>query len=149
MGLDCSHDAWHGAYSSFARWRNWIAVQLDWDFEVDAQGNDKNYIIPDGRIPDVPTERYPIFDGLQDITENGNAFYGDWFEAPADVIDVLMVHSDCEGRIPARFCRPLAERLSLIMQEADPGDPSWRPNTISFIEGLLRAANRNEDVDFH
>lgn len=21
MGLDCSHNAWHGAYSAFMRWR--------------------------------------------------------------------------------------------------------------------------------
>lgn len=25
MGLDVSHDAWHGAYSAFTRWRNCLA----------------------------------------------------------------------------------------------------------------------------
>src|SRR5690606_32189044 len=25
MGLDCSHDAWHGAYSAFMRWREKLA----------------------------------------------------------------------------------------------------------------------------
>jgi hypothetical protein len=26
MGLDTSHDAWHGAYSAFTRWRNTVAA---------------------------------------------------------------------------------------------------------------------------
>ena len=25
MGLDCSHNAWHGAYSAFMRWRQKLA----------------------------------------------------------------------------------------------------------------------------
>lgn len=27
MGLDVSHDAWHGAYSAFTRWRHEIAPE--------------------------------------------------------------------------------------------------------------------------
>ena len=149
MGLDTSHDCWHGPYSSFARWRNWIARSLDWDFETDAEGNDKNYIIPEDRVPVLPKPMpLPVFCSLMDIHEHGNPFYGDWFEDPADVIDVLMVHSDCEGRIPTRFCLPLAQRLTLLIQDADP-DADWRTTTAQFINGLIRAANRNEDVDFH
>jgi len=29
MGLDTSHDAWHGAYSAFMRWRTEIARCID------------------------------------------------------------------------------------------------------------------------
>ncbi len=25
MGLDTSHDCWHGPYSQFMRWRTWLA----------------------------------------------------------------------------------------------------------------------------
>lgn len=28
MGLDTTHDAWHGAYSSFNAWRIWLASQI-------------------------------------------------------------------------------------------------------------------------
>lgn len=28
MGLDTSHDCWHGAYSAFARWRKRIAASI-------------------------------------------------------------------------------------------------------------------------
>ena len=28
MGLDTTHDAWHGAYSSFNSWRTWLATQI-------------------------------------------------------------------------------------------------------------------------
>lgn len=29
MGLDTSHDAWHGPYGSFMDWRIWLAWQID------------------------------------------------------------------------------------------------------------------------
>ena len=147
MGLDCSHDCWHGSYSGFGQWRGWIARQLGWSFDQDSRGVDYHYIIPDDRIPKKRVQ-LPIFDALQDIQYRGEPFMGDWFEDPVDVIDVLMVHSDCDGRIPARFCLPLAERLSVLIEGADP-DADWRTTTVRFIEGLIRAANRNEDVDFY
>lgn len=28
MGLDTTHDCWHGPYSSFGRWREWVAAQV-------------------------------------------------------------------------------------------------------------------------
>jgi hypothetical protein len=151
MGLDTSHECWHGAYSSFGRWRGWIAEQLGWEFDTGPDGNERDYlyVIPIERIPTRRNNVLPIFAGLMDIMYDGNPYMGDWYEPPEDIIDVLMVHSDCDGRIPARFCRPLAERLSLIVQDAELsiGD-DWRPRTNQFIEGLIRAANRNEDVLF-
>lgn len=33
MGLDTSHDAWHGPYSSFNRWRKDIASQIGIDLD--------------------------------------------------------------------------------------------------------------------
>jgi hypothetical protein len=43
MGLDVSHDAWHGAYSSFGRFRKALAKEID--IELDAmigfRGNKK------------------------------------------------------------------------------------------------------------
>jgi len=32
MGLDCSHNAWNGSYSAFARWRDFIAERGGYDF---------------------------------------------------------------------------------------------------------------------
>lgn len=34
MGLDCSHDAWHGPYSQFHRWRVWLGKQIGLPFEL-------------------------------------------------------------------------------------------------------------------
>ena len=28
MGLDTTHNAWHGPYSSFGTWRTWVAKQI-------------------------------------------------------------------------------------------------------------------------
>ena len=69
-----------------------------------------------------------------------------WKEEPDDAILVLMLHSDCEGIIPTRFCAPLAERLRLIAlsQEGWCQDATWQ-----FEQGLMLAFHRGEDVDFH
>jgi len=31
MGLDTTHDAWSGAYSSFMKWRVWLAKKIGLD----------------------------------------------------------------------------------------------------------------------
>jgi hypothetical protein len=31
VGLDTTHDAWHGAYSAFSRWRELIAVAAGYE----------------------------------------------------------------------------------------------------------------------
>lgn len=33
MGLDTTHDAWHGAYSSFKRFRIWLASLIGLDLQ--------------------------------------------------------------------------------------------------------------------
>lgn len=34
MGLDTTHNAWHGPYSSFNRWRHWLAEQIGIPLEL-------------------------------------------------------------------------------------------------------------------
>ena len=33
MGLDTTHDAWHGSYGSFAAWREWLANQKGFELK--------------------------------------------------------------------------------------------------------------------
>lgn len=154
MGLDTSHNCWHGPYSAFARWRNDIARVIGWAEEPRAIGT-TDYVIPAGRVP----KQAPLPD--ETVTEDGETYtikwsehydnsvwLGHWDTDPEDVIDVLMVHADCEGIIPNRFLHPLADRLMMIMGEQEPD--SWeRRVTGQFIVGLMDAMQRGEDVDFH
>ena len=34
MGLDTTHNAWHGPYSSFAKWRIWLASKIGLDLDT-------------------------------------------------------------------------------------------------------------------
>ena len=38
MGLDTTHDCWHGAYLAFSRWRDQLAEVAGYTFHKDAHG---------------------------------------------------------------------------------------------------------------
>lgn len=153
MGLDTSHNCWHGSYSNFALWRNDIGRIIGWDTTNTEGLGTTSYVIPEGRVP----EQDPLPD--EEVTTDGETYtirwsesydnkvwLGHWDKDPDDVIDVLMVHSDCEGTIFHRFCEPLAMRLLEIAKRQD----GWeQERSKQFIVGLLDAHDRGEDVDFH
>ena len=141
MGLDTSHDCWHGAYSAFTRWRNEIAkaagymvLPVDWG---------------DGRLIDsVMLEWHRITEA------NLN---GDWEATPADPLLVLFAHSDCKGEIRPAQAGPLADALEALLPKLadmpDGGHIGARGGYIEvtrkFIAGLREAAAAGESVDFH
>lgn len=132
MGLDTSHDCWHGPYSMFMRWREKLNLY-------------------------VMTERGKTDAGAAAIGHMGwtrEALVRAWEEGRYDdqsvPINVLMGHSDCEGEIPAEMCAPLADALEALlvrMPERALYDEA-RPATERFIAGLRRAAAAGEPVDF-
>lgn len=139
MGLDTSHDCWHGAYLAFMRWRNalelaagipqrefdgghgykWKAADIDWNSVTLAQLN------------------------------------GEWDKWPDDPLMILIVHQDCEGKIAAVHCGPLADRLEQLLPKlAEMGNGgghigAYVDETKQFIAGLRAAAEAQEDVEFH
>ena len=139
MGLDTSHDAWHGAYSAFDRWRNKIAevagyavwpVQNEHGILKDTVMIDWGHIIEDNLM-------------------------GKWEKPPEDPLIILIAHSDCEGEIQTEHCHALADRLVGLLpdlaNEQDVGGHigNYVDKTKTFIEGLRRAANAKETLDFH
>lgn len=134
MGLDCSHEAWHGAYSAFDRWRNKIAEVGGYALEKGEYGIE-----------------YPALNW--DIYTEKN-LWGDWKKQPADPLLVLIVHYDSEGVIHPAQAEPLARRLEELIdklpEEKDPGHiGDWREKTQKFIDGLRRAYEAGEDLEFH
>lgn len=83
MGLDTSHECWHGPYSSFHSWRKAIATAAGLDL-------DKLW---------------------EDTATNSNATTGRWTETPDNALMVLLLHSDCDGVIQHAQCKPLADAL--------------------------------------
>lgn len=141
MGLDTSHNCWHGAYSAFSRWREQIAQvagykMMDPTPEEQAQGFHRPYPMIE-------------WSGISDAN-----LQGEWTRTPADPLVVLIAHSDCDGVIHPAQAGPLADRLAELLPLLPDGDGGghigdWRTKTQAFIDGLRSAAQAGEDVDFH
>jgi hypothetical protein len=129
MGLDTSHDCWSGSYSAFGRWRCEIAKAAG---RPTAEGHLGERHVIEGDYP-------------------SRCYYGWWDENPEDILDVLLVHSDCEGYIFPHHLTPLADRLEGLLDKL-PDEP-WpygaRRATEQFINGLRKAADEYQIVTFH
>lgn len=136
MGLDVSHDCWHGAYGAFSRWRDMLAKVAGYEIakmETD-MGLRETVLIDWGHVTQANLE-------------------GDWDETPADPLLIVIAHSDCDGWIRVRDLVPLADRLTELLPLLPEGEApghvrNWRDKTQAFIDGLRLAAERSEDVEF-
>lgn len=143
MGLDTTHDCWHGAYSAFSRWREYLAEVAGYTMHTHPE-------LP-GRTPDIDWGNIERTIGLD--------LFGRWPAVPVrpdgtpDALIVLLAHSDCEGEIQEDMVGPLADRLEelLPLLEGDGGGHigSYREKTQTFIDGLRRAEAAGEAVGFH
>lgn len=152
MGLDTTHDCWHGAYSAFTRWRNKLAEAAGYYVEP---GHVASYSKPE--IPDEFIGPTVALDWGH-VTETN--LEGKWEAIPhnihgeADPLLILLAHRDESGWIFTRDCGPLADRLeellpqlSIELNQGHIGD--WREKTRKFIDGLRAADAAGEDVEFH
>lgn len=137
MGLDTSHDCWHGPYSAFMRWRERL-VRLAWGGYGEQGGQRGNLW------------NYPGYHGQQyhkqDQTSPEPLKYPE-----NDPLVTLICHSDCDGEIAPELCGPLADRLQEIMDAKMPARALYdelRPATERFIAGLRKAAAAGEPVEF-
>lgn len=142
MGLDTTHDCWHGAYSAFSRWRNYVAKTA-------------GYVIAKVTWDDVGYPADTVM--LEWHRYEAKNYYGQWDTLPDDPLIILIVHSDCEGEIKPQHATILADRLEEILQDME-DEPAnghiayhggYRACTEQFIAGLRSAAVANEPVRFY
>ena len=133
MGLDTSHNCWHGPYSQFMRWREWLNL-----FVMSERA----------RQGDQRAEAISHLGATREALERA------WVEGAYDdqsvPVNALMNHSDCDGEIAADVCGPLADALEALlnyMPERGIYDEK-RPATLRFIRGLRSASEANEPVLF-
>ena len=128
MGLDTSHDAWHGAYSAFDSWRSAICSAMGGKW-------------PQGHNSDM---RWYWGPGFSKETHPG--------------LRCLLCHSDCDGEIDPATCALLADELTALLPFMDAwglgcGHIAQRGGyadvTRTFIQGCRRAAAANEPLEFH
>lgn len=151
MGLDCSHDAWSGAYSAFNRWRDQVARAAGYAIWP--------VIYDDCKLSNGSGfGRDTIMIDWGHVTEEN--LMGVWAETPTDPLIVLIAHSDCDGDIHPAQAVPLADRLEGLLPELDAIEAEvasmghmaarggLRGCTEKFITGLREAAAANEPLEF-
>lgn len=147
MGLDTTHDCWHGAYSEFMRWRQKIAAVAG---------------LPPLNLMDGFFQkgnwRDPSFEMAQKTPVLAEVFYEalpiQWESLKPSALHVLLCHSDCDGEIESKDCGPIAdelEKLLPILPDEDGGGHigNWREKTQRFVDGLRDAKSKQESVEFH
>lgn len=131
MGLDCSHDAWNGAYSAFDRFRS--AVCRAWGGRwVEGPPSPQMYwYTPD----DTSKDTHP---GLYEF----------------------LSHSDCDGEISPELCKHLAKEMTELLPALEILDNLEQPGghlshlgytgaARRFIKGCEAAAAANEPLEFY
>jgi hypothetical protein len=158
MGLDTSHNCWHGAYSAFMRWREKLAevaelppLRLMEGFYEPPSEEALEWARPRDGGPKCNSYHGPsLSHWIDDITPRLPI---KWASLRPDPLYQLLHHSDCDGEIAAEDCAPIAdslERLLPLMHGGGGGHiGNYREKTEQFIKGLRLAAERNEPVDFH
>tara|TARA_R110001592_G_scaffold111372_6_gene308492 strand:+ start:13410 stop:13799 length:390 start_codon:yes stop_codon:yes gene_type:complete len=129
MGLNCSHNAFDGAYSAFNRFRQEVAKAAGCKYPPH---DDKSL---DG-------DMWYTADGMTEETNPG--------------LYELFKHSDCDGDIAPGMCLILAAELEpLLDRMSDEGgghiarNGGYRQTLQNFIDGLREAGEAGEPLDFH
>jgi hypothetical protein len=141
MGLDTSHDCWHGPYSAFTRWRNCIALAAG--YKVEPRKYDGGMTFGTAVLD---------WDGIEQ--RNPGCYQGEWREGEGDALVYLLAHSDCDGVLHPPQANALADRLAELVSHIGSVCTHHELDdhvgkTERFIKGLRAAVERGEDVDFH
>lgn len=158
MGLDTTHDCWHGPYSSFGRWREEVARAVGVPLPL-MEGFYRGDAPAEQMAWAAPREGGPLggYNGValhMWIERVQPELPIKWESLRPDPIHILLDHSDCDGEIAAKDCLPLAERLEEIAPRL-PDEPTWhrgegaRAKALQFAAGLRKAAAAGEAVEFH
>lgn len=168
MGLDTSHGCWSGAYSAFMRWRQMLAsaagfpplslmegyCNLKGKFD-EADMNALDEIIPfNQKYSDNPIAHARSIIWELYLEQYNLPIKWDYFAI--DPLTILLTHSDCEGIIEHKDCKPLADRLQGLIDHGKIPEGSggghvglWKEKTQDFIDGLMDAHKKGEDVEFY
>ncbi len=158
MGLDTTHDCWHGPYSMFMRWRVWLASRVGIPLDLMEGFADRVWEQSD---VDAISCGDPKWEVIRALATLGSPIR--WSAMNGDPIVWLLHHSDCDGKIPWWQCKALALRLTQIYRESVDADvaghggmdcrrgayDSMRRATLRFAVGCLHAWKAREHVEFH
>jgi hypothetical protein len=129
----CSNDSdkknylYSGSYSYFLRFRVAIAKAAGYLTSKDKDG-DENYI-----------------DNLHPLQFSSANYQGIWETIPGNAIDVLLIHSDCDGIIYHTQQEALLEALKFLIEKID---KNYLPDLVKFISGLEYCIDNHLLINF-
>jgi len=150
MGLDTTHGAWHGPYSSFMSWRKVVAQIAGFpplelmEGYYQAKGHNPftllDYAYPKGDEIDMAALRrvqteLPI----------------KWILFRKHPLYTLLTHSDCDGYINWKECKKISISLQEVLDKLKTMENMgyYIEKTENFIEGLNLAYESKERLEFH
>lgn len=124
------HDYVQFSYAGFSHFRNQLAKAAGIGTKMDQEGLHE--------IPDLPMNSYPL-----------DNFYGEWEQDPDDPLLALLVHSDCDGMLPARLCGLVADRVEELAEDAFEDSPyRYDDHARRFVDDLRHCAESDHDLMF-
>lgn len=152
MGLDTSHDCWHGSYGAFHRWR----------CEIASAAGLPPLELMEGFYEPLDSHNLPtLYHGINTREKDENNLTRvdaqlpiAWDCLKPSPLHELLHHSDCDGEIPWESCGKIADSLAELLPKLPTGEAgghigNWRDKTSTFIDGLRKAHAAKENVDFH
>jgi hypothetical protein len=136
MGLDVSHDAFSGAYSSFNRFRQAVAKAMG------------------GSFPPHETEYHEDGDNLEPDMWYWGTDYG---PETHPGLSVFLSHSDCDGEISSDDCVKVANEIEALLPKLEAmgigsghieRDGGYGAVARKFIAGCKDAAESGEPLVF-
>ena len=149
MGLDCSHDAWHGPYSAFMRWRMKLAEVAGLP---PLELMDGFYGSLNNSRGTLPTLYHGINTHEPAWGPGSKPYMGSlderlpirWECLKPSALHELLYHSDCDGEIDADRCVPIGRALDRLAGSMG----EWEEKTRTFAKGLRRAAREGKPLLF-
>jgi len=149
MGLNCSHDAFDGAYSAFSRLRQFVCEATGGSYPPHWEHGPAGEILKDER--GRTRYRTDVPDGHFACGEEFNI--DDW---PG--LYEFLAHSDCDGEIEPEMCLKVADDLEKLLPRMEAlrweahghiaRDGGFIAVARKFIAGCRAAAAANEPLRF-
>lgn len=138
MGLDTSHDCWHGPYSMFMQWREWVSEQIGLPLYMMQMYNGEH-----GK-------------GVHPVGNDGGVIPWSVISHP---LVPLLAHSDCNGRLRWWECKDISLALLQLIRETENIDGKFPESNRAcydsmhgackrFAIGCIKAYKAREDVIF-
>lgn len=151
MGLDISHDTWHGAYSAFMTWRKKVA-ELAGMPPLELMEGFYDHLPPNDRH--LPT----LYNGgpheySYSLIQLDKRLPIKWASLKENPLHVLLFHSDCDGILEWEYLPGIIEELEKLLplfpeENAGGHIGNWRQKTQTFIDGCKLALSEQENLEF-